>query len=68
MTKDLHQRKFYTNTTTDTMIEMYRAQHPKMGYSEAVRDIISSFMQEQYVTVPMIGRIKNGKVEVKAAQ
>ena len=53
---DLEQKKFYSNDTTNKIIQQF-ADDNNMGFSEALRTIILNWWQE-WVNVPVIGTKK----------
>lgn len=62
-TKDLYQKKFYSDEQTDAIVESHAAKSG-MGYSESLREIVLDWhmLGKDTVTVGIDGVIKNGKV------
>ena len=62
-----YQKKFYSDLVTDTIIKEYQAE-TGISYAAAIRDIILQWSKNKTVTVPLIGKIKDGKIEIKEAK
>jgi len=63
---DKYQKKFYSDQVTDTFVKYYAVAH-NLGYSEAIREIIANYCTNEYVTIPVVGKIQGSKIEIKEA-
>lgn len=59
----LHQKKFYSDEQTDAIVNAH-AKAQKMGYAEALREIVLDWhmLGKDTIAVNIDGVIKNGKV------
>ena len=64
---DLYQKKFYIDSMTEAIVNQY-AKDNGMGFSEALRAIVKEWTKSQLVKVPIIGSIKNGKVNISSVR